>query len=126
MQMVSKYHEYKEWEKNRNQERFRINVEKTHNYDAKNMSHCVRLLICATEIAKDDVFRVDREGIDRDFLLSIKNGELGYDELMAYTEKKQDEMNKAIEVSELRESVDIDLANGLLREIRHMQIRGEV
>lgn len=121
-----KYHEYKEWEKNRNQERFRINVEKTHNYDAKNMSHCVRLLICATEIAEDDVFRVDREGIDRDFLLSIKNGELGYDELMAYTEKKQDEMNKAIEVSELRDSVDIDMANGLLREIRHMQIRGEV
>ena len=48
------------------------------------------------------------------------------DELMAYTEKKQNEMNKAIEVSELRDSVDIDLANGLLREIRHTQIRGEV
>ena len=121
-----KYHEYKEWEKNRNQERFRINVEKTHNYDAKNMSHCVRLVTCATEIAKDGVFRVDREGIDRDFLLSIKNGELGYDELMAYTEKKQNEMNKAIEVSELRDSVDIDLANSILRDIRHMQIRGEV
>ena len=45
---------------------------------------------------------------------------------MAYTEKKQDEMNKAIEVSELRESVDIDMTNGLLRDIRHMQIRGEV
>ena len=72
------------------------------------------------------MFRVDREGIDRDFLLSIKNGELGYDELMAYTEKKQNEMNKAIEVSKLRDRVDIDLANGLLREIRHMQIRGEV
>ena len=48
------------------------------------------------------------------------------DELMAYTEKKQDEMNKAIEVSKLRDRVDIDLANGLLRESRHMQIRGEV
>ena len=72
------------------------------------------------------MFRVDREGIDREFLLSIKNGELGYDELMAYTEKKQDEMNKVIEVSELRESVDIDLANGLLRDIRHAQICGEV
>ena len=90
------------------------------------MSHCVRLLICATEIAKYNVFRVDREGIDRDFLLSIKNGELGYDELMAYTEKKQDEMNKAIEVSELRDSVDIDMTNGLLRDVRHIQICGEI
>ena len=45
---------------------------------------------------------------------------------MAYTEKKQDEMNKAIEVSELRDSVDIDLANGLLRDIRHIQICGEI
>ena len=48
------------------------------------------------------------------------------DELMAYTEKKQDEMNKAIEVSELRDSVDIDMANGLLRDIRHIQICGEI
>ena len=72
------------------------------------------------------MFRVDREGIDRDFLLSIKNGELGYDELMAYTEKKQDEMNKAIEVSKLRDSVDINVANTLLLDIRHAQIRGEV
>ena len=38
-----KYHEYKEWEKNRNQERFLINVEKTHNYDAKNMSDVMRI-----------------------------------------------------------------------------------
>ena len=28
---------------NRNQERFRINVEKTHNYDAKNMSDVMRI-----------------------------------------------------------------------------------
>ena len=45
---------------------------------------------------------------------------------MAYTEKKQDEMNKAIEVSELRDSVDIDMAKGLLRDIRHIQICGEI
>ena len=89
------------------------------------MSHCVRLVTCATEIAEDGVFRVDREGIDRDFLLSIKNGELGYDELMAYTEKKQNEMNKAIEVSELRDNVDINMANNLLLDIRHAQICGE-
>jgi hypothetical protein len=114
------YREYKEWEKNRNPVRYESNLEK--NYDAKNMMHCVRLLHMGIEVAKGEGLNVRRTD-DRDFLLSIRNHKMEFDELIAYVDGKKAEFDAAIKTSTLRESVDIDFVNDLLIEIREKKIK---
>ena len=120
------YKAYKEWEKNRNPERYRINVEHNRGYDSKNMCHSARLMICGSEIARGEGFNVDRTGRDRDFLLSIKHGDYPYDELIKFSEEKDAEMRAAMESSSLPENIDVDFVNNLLLEIRHKQLNGEL
>jgi hypothetical protein len=58
------YHEYRNWEQSRNQERYQGTLEHGGGYDAKNMMHTFRLLRMAKEIAKTGqpwVRRPDRE-----------------------------------------------------------------
>jgi len=121
-----KWREYTQWEKERNPERYRTNVEHNKGYDSKNMSHCLRLLNCATEIAQTGVFNVDRTNIDRDLLLSIKKGEYPYDMLIEMAEKKDKEMREAMENSKLPEKVDADAVNKILLDIRYKQIKKEL
>ena len=119
------YKAYKDWEKNRNQERYRTNVTHNKGYDSKNMCHCARLIACGLEIARDGVFNVDRSGIDRDFLLSIKRGEYPYDELIEFANKKDAEMRAAMENSTLPENIDVEFVNNMLLDIRKRQLNGE-
>ena len=116
-----KYKEYKEWEANRNPVRYQSNLNKS--YDAKNMCECMRLMNMCVEIAKGEPIKVDRTGIDREFLLSIKRHEFEYEELMAIVEKKEKEMKEAIETSTLPDEVDRRLVDKLLTDIRMNQLR---
>ena len=119
------YKEYKEWEQNRNPERYRTNVEHNRGYDSKNMCHSARLMVCGKEIAETGQFNVDRSGIDREFLLSIKRGEYPYDELIKFAKQKDAEIREAMKKSTLPESVDPEFVNNLLLSIRHRQLNGE-
>ena len=120
------YKAYKEWEKNRNPERYRINIEHNRGYDSKNMCHSARLMICGSEIARGEGFNVDRTGRDRDFLLSIKRGDYPYDELIKFAEEKDKEMRAAMESSILPENIDSEFVNKLLLDIRHRQIKEDL
>lgn len=120
------YKAYKDWEKNRNPERYRVNVEHNRGYDSKNMCQSARLMICGEEIAKTGRFQVDRSEIDRDFLLSIKRGEYPYDELIKFAEQKDAEMRAAMASSSLQENIDVDFVNDLLLDIRHRQLNGKL
>lgn len=110
------YARQKEWEKNRNPVRYQSNLDK--NYDAKNMSECFRLVQTCIEIANGDTYHVNRKGIDGEFLLDIRAHKFEYDELMDMLEGKISEMNKAIEASTIKESVDRDFVNQLVLDIR--------
>lgn len=112
-----KWKEYKEWETNRNPIRYESNLKKS--YDSKNMGHCVRLMHMGIEIAQGKGMIVNREkGGDRDFILRIRNHGIEYDELIKYVDEQDIEMRKAMENSTLPQSIDYELVNNLLCELR--------
>lgn len=86
--------------------------------NSKNISHCVRIFTMAKEIADGKGMILDRTGIDRDFLLSIKNHEKSYDEVMKYVEDLKEEMEESFIKSNLPDSPDLDLLDKIMIDIR--------
>ena len=76
-----KHSEYWQWVALRNEERYANTINQGKGYDAKNVMHCIRLLMTAKDIATKHVLTVDRTA-DRDYLLSIKAGKYSYDEVV--------------------------------------------
>lgn len=116
-----KYTEYQDWVEKRNPERYNENKEK--DYDRKNVAHCVRLIHMGIELAKTGQFNVDRTNIDREFLLSIRQGNRTYDEVMAYVEDITKEMENEMMNSKLPDNVDKDFINDMLLNIRKEQLK---
>lgn len=112
--------EYQDWIKHRNPVRHESNLKKS--YDAKNMCECFRLINCGIEIARGEGYKVDRNNIDADFLLDVKNHKYEYNELMEMLEKKNDEMQKAMAESTIPEKIDVEFVNDLLLKIRKQQL----
>ncbi|MDH3067858.1 nucleotidyltransferase domain-containing protein [Akkermansia sp. N21169] len=100
------YREYQEWLAKRNEKRFITNcntiVSGTY-YDTKNMMHTFRIMETAIEIAREGRIFVNRSQ-DRDFLLSIRNGQYKYEELLKMIDDKNEEMIEAFEHSTLPET----------------------
>lgn len=115
-QHCTDYKRYWDWVEHRNPERYKLN--KDHNWDSKNMCHCVRIMTMATEIAKGEGLKLDRTGIDRDWLLKIKNHGVSYDEIMKYVENLKETMEEEFEKSKLPEEPDIEILNKIMIEIR--------
>ena len=128
--------EQQEWIEHRNPERFRQNVEnmkKFQNrqeskgfYDSKNFSQLHLLLSYWIEIVRDGKFIVNRRGLDREYLLSIKRGELTYNEIIDNAKKKIAEAEKYMETSTLPEHCDAEFLNKWLLDVRHKQLKGEL
>jgi len=110
-----KYKEYKEWEAKRNPVRYESNL--GHNYDAKNIMHCMRLIRMAKELAQGKGFNVVRTD-DRDYLLAIRNHTFEYEEIMEHLKKEKQEMEEAIKHSTLPDNSDFNAINRLLINIR--------
>ena len=109
--------EYWDWVKNRNPVRYQEN--KGHSYDAKNCSHCVRLLRMASEIARGEGMILDRrEAGDRDLLLDIKTHKYGYDEVMRIIRESEENMERAFQESTLPETPDVEGLEDLMIDIR--------
>ena len=109
------YHDYKEWEEKRNPVRYEGNL--GHNYDAKNVMHCMRLVRMAKELAQGKGFNVVRDW-DRQYLLDIRNHKFEYEEVMDQLENEKAEMEAAIATCTLPEHVDYDAVNKILIEAR--------
>ena len=112
-----KYKEYREWLKNRNEARYNDNIKNGQNYDGKNMMHCTRLLTMAVEILEGKGVNLIRN--DRDFLLSIKYGEMNYDDIMGIVNDKMKELEYAYKNTDLPENVDSNFLNQLIIDIRN-------
>ena len=118
------YMEYEDWKKHRNPVRYESNMdgEKSGNpdmmYDTKNISHCFRLMAMAKEIAEGKGVILDRTGIDRDFLLDVRNRKFGYSELQKRMLQLKDEMDVAINDSTIKEDIDRSAINDMLLKIR--------
>ena len=90
--------------------------------NSKNMMHSFRLLQMCIEIAKGEGFKADRRGIDREFLLDVKNHKYEYDEIIKMLEEKKEEMDKAIAESTIPDKIDENFVNNLLVDIRKRQL----
>lgn len=119
-----KYKEYEEWKKNRNKARYENNLSGLDKnnpelfYDAKNMMHCFRLIAMATEIANGEGMKLDRRGIDADFLLDVRNRKYTYAELIEMLDKKKEIMDEAIRSSTIPDEIDVEFVNNLLLSAR--------
>ena len=118
------YKEYEEWKNHRNPARYESNMEgelsgnADMKYDCKNMMHCFRLMAMAKEIAEGKGVILDRTGIDREFLLDVRNRKYGYSELQEKMLELKDEMDKAIENSTIKEEIDARFVNDILLKAR--------
>jgi uncharacterized protein len=111
-----KYKEYWEWVKKRNEERYSTTVTHGKNYDAKNMMHVFRLLLMAKEIAVEGTINVFRK--DRDFLLSIKEGKFGYEELVQKADALKNQLPLLFARAALADEPDTGKINELLISMR--------
>ena len=114
------YKEFMEWKANRNPVRYAENKDK--NYDAKNVSHAFRLINMCIEIAQGKGFIVNRRGIDREFLLDVKQHKYEYDDIIKLLDAKKIEMDEAIASSTLPDDIDVDFVNNFVVNIRKKQL----
>ena len=118
------YKEYEDWKKHRNPARYESNMQGEMSgdadmkYDCKNMMHCFRLMAMAKEIAEGKGVILDRTGIDREFLLDVRNRKYGYSELQKRMLALKDEMDAAIEKSTIKDEIDPQMVNDLLLNAR--------
>ena len=111
------YKQYHDWVKNRNEERFSLNS--GYNFDAKNMCECVRLLTMSKEILLGEGVKLDRRSVgDREFLLSIKNHQMTYDEIIKYAEELCKELDDIYLRSTLPEEPNREELEKILVQVR--------
>jgi hypothetical protein len=110
------YKEYQEWLENRNEARYVETQEHGQRIDGKNMMHCMRLIRMATEIGQGKGIQVRRE--DREYLLSIRRGELDLDKLIEEADNAIKNMDEVFDNSTLPDRVPKGLVNALLVTIR--------
>ena len=110
------YKNQKTWEKERNPVRYESNLNKS--YDAKNMSECIRLVRTCTEIANGDTYRVNRQGIDSDFLLQVRAHSYEYEQLMDIAMGDIAKMEFAIEHSNIPDEIDRVEIDEMMLDIR--------
>lgn len=111
------YREYEQWIKNRNPHRTATNKQHGQDFDSKNIMHTVRLILTAQEIPTENKINVDRTK-DRDFLLSIKRGDVDLKKVIEDCEVKVNEMKSLYDNSNLPEEVDLEELRKLEYNIR--------
>jgi uncharacterized protein len=112
------YREYWEWVEKRNEDRYRTTMSHGKNYDSKNMMHVFRLLLMAKEIAVESKINVFRK--DREFLLDVKQGKFGYDELLNKATGLKDSLPELFRYSDLPPEPDREVINQVLVKMRKL------
>ena len=110
------YKEYWEWIQKRNDDRYNTNQQHGKNYDSKNMMHTIRLLQTAEQILETGKLNI--RVTNRDELLSIKSGNLEYDDLLNKAGDLIERIEKLYLISNLQETPDEVKIKNLLVSIR--------
>lgn len=115
------YKEYQNWLQNRNEHRVATNKQHGQQFDSKNVLHLVRLINEAEEIATKKTVIVDRT-FERDYLLSIKNGEVDLKLLIDQYEEKSLKLKELFDNSDLPDKINFSV-NSLEFYIRRKSIQ---
>jgi hypothetical protein len=78
--------------------------------------HCIRLLDCAIQIAKENTFNVRVK--DRDLLIRIRCGEFTYEDILDLACGKKDSLDILYNESILPNEIDMSLIKNVMYEIK--------
>ncbi len=112
------YTEYWEWIAKRNDERYNTNQQHGKNYDSKNIMHTIRLLQTAEQILQKGTLNI--KVTNRAELLSIKAGEMEYEDLLEMADSLIISIEKHYQTSSLPERPDEEKAIQNLISIREI------
>ncbi len=104
---------YGTWKNNRNEKRAELEIK--YGYDTKHAMHLIRLLKTGCEVLEHGKVFVHRE--DKDFLLSIRNGEYSYEEILKMSQDLTEKVNQLVVKSNLPEQANYDLAKEVMLNI---------
>ncbi|MGZ8924285.1 MAG: DNA polymerase beta superfamily protein [Nitrososphaeraceae archaeon] len=105
---------YWNWKKNRNAARSQL--EEQFGFDTKHALHLVRLLRLGVEALDTGVVNVKRA--DAKELIEIREGKWSYEELIDYSNKMKEKMDKLYKTTQLRRTPNIKLAAKLILDIQ--------
>ncbi len=107
---MKRWDSYQTWKTHRNPAR--AELERQHGYDTKHAMHLIRLMRMGLEVLETGDLRVRRD--DADELSAIRDGAMGFDELLAAATGLQKSMEKAAAMTSLPADVDRDGVDALL------------
>ncbi|HMT01692.1 MAG TPA: nucleotidyltransferase domain-containing protein [Burkholderiales bacterium] len=110
------FREYQQWLIDRNPLRYADNAKVGNDFDSKNMSHCIRLLNTSIDLLSDKGLILKRP--EKDYLISIRNGEVSYETIINEAETKMELLNSLYETTTLPREVDSKYISDLLLQIR--------
>lgn len=104
------WNSYLEWVRNRNPARAALEAQ--FGYDTKHAMHLFRLLRMGEEILREGKVQVFRP--DAEWLLSVRDGALSYEEVLAMAAHHQVRLKDLVESSPLPDRPDVEAADALL------------
>ena len=96
----------------------RSELEESHGYDTKHAMHIVRLMRMGSEVLETGIVNVKR--VDAKELLDIRAGKWSYNELLEWSEHKDDELDTLVKTSNLPDKPDLVLAAEVLIKAEEM------
>jgi len=105
--------EYWKWMANRNEKRWIDQEKGILDFDAKNMSHCLRLMLSSKNILEHGYPIVRFDGENQKLLMDIKSGKVEYKKIMEMVESLQKEIETLVEKTKIPEEVDFEAINKL-------------
>lgn len=108
---------YWTWKKERNEARWVSQERGEIDYDAKNMAHCMRLMLSAESILTKHEPIVRFEGAQLQMLKDIRAGKWQYAEIMKQVNELSARLDEANKTADLPEEMDVQIADKLMEEI---------
>jgi predicted nucleotidyltransferase len=108
---------YWEWVEKRNKARWITQESGEIDYDAKNMMHCMRLMLSGMSILEHGAPIVRFEGEQRELLMNIRNGKFEYPCLMAMMEEYEARLKDLGKKSQLPDKASYKKAERLYQQI---------
>jgi hypothetical protein len=116
-QALVDHQNYWAWRRDRNPARWEQQERGELDFDAKNMMHTVRLLLSGRSILEHGTPVVRFHGESLQLLMSIRAGEMSFDQIMVTAEALVADCERLKALSPLPDTCDVPRASKLLREL---------
>jgi len=116
-QAIADHKNYWTWRRERNEARWQLQERGKLDFDAKNMMHTVRLLLSGRSLMQSGAPIVRFGGEQLDWLMSIREGKLSFDEIMSTAQDILADCERLKVKADLPEMCDIVQANTLLTTV---------